>query len=63
MKRFLLFSGDCYYPGGGWEDFIAAFDTEEAAREYAVAASKKDRWDWWHIVDMTTQKQVESPVA
>lgn len=31
MKRFLLFAGDIYYPVGGWNDFVGAFDSAEEA--------------------------------
>lgn len=55
MKRFLLFSGDCYYPGGGWDDFKGDFDTAESAQ----AKSIKERDDWWHVVDTTTMKEVK----
>jgi hypothetical protein len=44
MKRYLLFTGNQYYPSGGWSDFKGSFDTvEEALIE--------TRGDWWHIVD------------
>jgi hypothetical protein len=35
MKRFLVFAFDTYYPGGGWTDFEASFDTLEEARAHA----------------------------
>lgn len=32
-KRFLVFTGPCYYAGGGWKDFSGSADTlEEAMR-------------------------------
>lgn len=27
MKRYLVFIGDLYYPGGGWSDFRSDYDT------------------------------------
>ena len=32
MKRFLAFSCEQYYPGGGWNDFEGSFDTLEEAK-------------------------------
>jgi hypothetical protein len=54
MKKYLLFLGDCYYPGGGWNDFKGSFDTIEEA----WAAVPPDT-DWWHIVDSETASEVE----
>lgn len=34
MKRFAVFAGDNYYPGGGMGDFIKSFDTAEEARAF-----------------------------
>jgi hypothetical protein len=34
-EKYLLFGGDIYYPAGGADDFIAAFDTIEAAQAAA----------------------------
>jgi hypothetical protein len=31
MKRFLAFTGDCYYPDKGMRDFFGDFDSEEEA--------------------------------
>lgn len=55
MKRFLVFAGECYYAGGGWDDFRGDFETVEAAREAAVALDK----DWWQVIDTATMKEVE----
>jgi hypothetical protein len=41
---FLLFAGNLYYPGGGWNDFRGSFAIIEQARVYA-----RD-YDWFHIV-------------
>lgn len=56
MKRFLLFSSDTYYPGGGWDDFVADYDDVEAAR----VAGRKTGYDWFQVIDTTTMKEVES---
>ncbi len=54
MKRFLLFSGDTYYPYGGFWDCNHSFDSLEEAVSFA--ASKDD--DWYHVVDIQTMKVV-----
>ncbi len=54
--RYLLFSGHDYYPSGGWSDFKGSFATIEDA----LRANRKD---WWHIVDMTTGKIIDSSRA
>jgi len=51
--RYFLFSGSHYYPSGGWSDFKGSFATIEDAL-------RADRKDWWHIVDMTTGKIIET---
>jgi hypothetical protein len=60
MKRYLVFSGQTYYPSGGWEDFIGSFDTPEeaeAARRIAHDPKPGYPWDHWsEIVDRDTQK-------
>jgi hypothetical protein len=49
-RRYALFGGDDYYPGGGWHDFLRAEATAEAAmwREGDKCA------DWWHVIDLWT---------
>lgn len=50
MKKYLLFAGDNYYPDGGWDDFLGAFDTPlEAAK-----ALQGHRCDWYQLVDTET---------
>jgi hypothetical protein len=56
MKRFLYFTGDTYYPNGGWRDYHLSFDTFEEAETYA----KKYHGDWWHIVDTQTMEIIVS---
>jgi hypothetical protein len=61
-KRYLLFTGRNYYPGGGWEDFVAAFD------EYAAAVAEGQAQttygtnccansDWYQVVDLHTLRE------
>lgn len=55
LKRFLLFAGPDYYPGGGWDDFRGSFDTRQEAEDYYNAGGPDKnypKWDWYHIVDM-----------
>lgn len=56
MKRYLLFSGATYYPGGGWEDFVGDYDTPE---EIQVGVESLPRYQWWHIVDTETKAILE----
>lgn len=54
MPRYLLFGGDTYYPGGGWEDYRGGFDSVEDALRAAARGS-----DWWHIVDLESGRIIE----
>lgn len=54
MKRFLVFSGDYYYPSGGWDDFVNAFETLDEA----LKGVKDARGDWAHIIDTETMQEV-----
>lgn len=56
MKRFLLFRGPNYYPGGGWEDFEASFDSLGEAK---TAVGDLNEYDWYHVIDGTTGEQVD----
>ena len=64
IARFLLFGGTSFYePGGGWNDFLGAFDSADAA---AMSAGHyfsergfdpehiKDTGAWWHVIDAET---------
>ena len=53
MKRFAVFSGDKFYPSGGWNDFRSSHDTHDEARNAATTG------DWWQIVDLMTGQVVE----
>lgn len=57
MKQYLLFSGDTYYPYGGWRDFDESFDSIDEAEKYI---SNNHAPDWWQIVDIKTGKIVKS---
>lgn len=54
MKRYLLFTGDNYYPSGGWDDFVDSFDSLPDALAALGAHGRK--MDWFHVVDSHTGK-------
>lgn len=56
MSRYLLFGYDAYYPGGGWNDFISAHDTIQAAKTHAVAS--KDNSEFLEIVSLEAGRVV-----
>lgn len=52
MKRYWLFGWDFYYPSGGMDDFIEAFETLEEAKEAQLKwAARRDATD---ILDALT---------
>lgn len=53
LKRYLVFTYDCYYPLGGWDDFRDSFDTIEEAK------ACNDGRDMRDIVDTETGELVE----
>lgn len=54
MKRFLLFAGEDYYPQGGANDLIGAFDSVDEAK--AAHDPNKFNYDggWANILDVGT---------
>ena len=49
MQRYLLFSGEAYYPQGGAEDFRGSYATvAECVQADGIFA------DWWNILDTRT---------
>jgi hypothetical protein len=54
LKRFLVFSGEDFYPGGGWKDFVGSVDNIYDAMSLIIGA----KGDWSEIVDSTTQEVV-----
>lgn len=54
MKRYLLFCGYTYYPGGGWEDFVGTYDT---VRE-CILALIDTHSDWYQIVDSQIMREI-----
>ncbi len=59
LKRFLLFVGDQYYPGGGWDDFRDSFDSLPDALIACADIMTQEARDWWHIVDSVTSSVVK----
>lgn len=51
---YALFSGDHYYPDGGWDDFQGAYATISEAK----AAREPSDFKWAHIVDLDARKIV-----
>ncbi len=54
MRRFVVFSGDHYYPTGGWSDMHAAYDTLDEAKDGLTEIAGRNKYTWGHIVDLTT---------
>ena len=61
--KYLVFSGQTYYPVGGWGDYQSSYDDYEDARSACLAlmglggqAKDLDVADWGHVVDMSTGK-------
>jgi hypothetical protein len=55
-KPYLLIAGDNYYPSAGSGDWIACFETKEAAEDYFKSSQEKlnsgQRFDWHRVVDL-----------
>ena len=64
--KYALFAGPHYYPGGGWDDFIAVYDNLHDA--LAVGRSKRrntldygiQTWEWWHVVNLDTLERTRT---
>ena len=54
MRRYLLFAGEHYYPGGGWLDFVGAYLSVYRAK---AAKLPKDS-EWAHVIDSKTGNEV-----
>lgn len=52
VRRFVVLSGDHYYPNGGWDDYRSSHDTLDDARSAPAPG------DWSQIVDLRTGKIV-----
>ena len=55
MKKYLVFAGETYYPGGGFNDYVGSSNSLQSA----IDMGEDDTWsDWWHIVDTESMKMV-----
>jgi hypothetical protein len=54
---FFVFTGEEYYPGGGWTDFQGTAATIEEA--HTVAESVLGTDEWYQIVDADSLKMIE----
>lgn len=54
-KRFVLFAGDTYYPGGGMSDCRGSFET------MVEVVDNIPRCDWWHVLDLRAGITHEEP--
>lgn len=65
MKRYLVFGGNCFYPGGGWNDFICSTDDElqaiEIAANFARRTSPREFTSgrWSHVYDTDRENVVK----
>lgn len=57
IKRYLIFSGDAYYPSGGWEDFDTSFDDLDEVANY-IKKFKGEHFKWCHVYDTNTNTYV-----
>ncbi len=53
MKRYLLFSGEDYYPQGGFEDLVFSSDSIDECKQFVP-----EEGQFAHIVDSEIQKIV-----
>lgn len=55
LKRFITFSNDTYYPGGGWSDFRGSYDTLEEAMARKEELDKE--YDYAEVIDTQTGEE------
>ena len=56
MSRFAVFSGQSYYPSGGWDDFDRRFADPGEAQSWIA---EQEEADWAQIVDLEAFRVVE----
>ena len=44
MKRFIVFGGECYYPLGGYSDYIDSFDSKSEAIDFIYKRDEACAW-------------------
>lgn len=52
--NFLIFSGEHYYPAGGWKDLFDTANTLDKAKQLYEKGIKENGWA--HVVDMRNNK-------
>lgn len=50
MKKYFVFAGDTFYPGGGMCDFRGTFDSYEDAMKRITHEDDHPAFDWAQIV-------------
>ena len=58
MKRFLVFCGEDYYPGGGFQDYVGSADTMNDAMALIIKDKTVNQSEWSDIVDSTTEETI-----
>jgi hypothetical protein len=53
MKRYIMFTGDTYYPNPGWYGFAKDYKTIKEIKE-DLSNNFVKNYDWWHVVDLRT---------
>ena len=53
LGRYLLFSGEYFYPNGGWNDFRLHAETTLSLTNFITELTEKGLMEgqWWHIYD------------
>lgn len=59
-RRYQIFAGAAYYPGGGMNDFAGSHDNKEAAFGLARAKARKTPYEfmWAHVYDCELKRIV-----
>lgn len=50
LLQYVVFAGQTYYPGGGWDDFVGSWDDPNDA----IKSIATDHYDWIQVVDIKT---------
>ena len=63
IKRFVLFTYDEHYPGGGWNDFKESFDTIVEAKKVIQKQGdgfcyKNESYNYYDLIDLKTGESI-----
>lgn len=59
-KRFLVFAGYNYYPGGGFNDYRGTADTFDESKDILKSYFQNESWGTWgQIVDIVTGEKTD----